>query len=92
MVDLCNLKKGENNITLCIEDKTELYDLSYMFYKSKALYNIDELKYLNTQQSRDFSHMFEICKITNINALEAWDVSQSLSFDSMFSNCESIIN
>ena len=92
LVDLCNLKKGMNDITLCIGNKVELDDLSYMFFKSKSLYDIEELKYLNTSKSKKFSHMFETCQITNINALETWDVSKSESFNSMFANCESIVN
>ena len=92
LTDFNHLKKGENIITLCIGNQSELTDLSSMFCKCKTLYNIDELKYLNTQNVTDFSHMFENCQISNFNALENWDVSKSKTFDSMFANCESIIN
>ena len=59
-----------------------------MFPFCETLYNIDELKYLNTEKVTDFSYMFEYTKISNIKALENWDTSKSESFRSMFSSCE----
>ena len=84
------LKEGENNITIRI--KKTLTNLSDMFMFCETLYNIDELKYLNTENVTDFSGMFEYCKISNINALENWDTSKSETFNSMFFGCESITN
>ena len=78
------LKEGENNITLCIKNK--LTNLSYMFNLCQTIYNIDELKYLNTEDVIDFFHMFEISKISNIKALENWNISKSDSFSSSFIN------
>jgi hypothetical protein len=64
LVQEYNLKEGENNITLCIKNK--LTNLSDMFTHCKTLYNIDELKYLNTEDVIDFSGMFQYCNISNI--------------------------
>ena len=90
LVENYYLKKGENNITICMKNK--LTNLSYMFSDCKTLYNIDELKYLKTGDVTDFSYMFENCQISNIKALEEWDTSKSETFCSMFSCCELITN
>ena len=90
LVENYYLKKGENNITICI--KNRLTNLSYMFSDCKTLYNIDELKYLKTGDVTDFSYMFENCQISNIKALEDWDTSKSETFCSMFSCCKLITN
>ena len=73
------LKAGENDVTICF--KNTLIDLSNMFYFSECLYNIDELKYLNTENVTDFSYMFGYCKkISNIKALENWNTSKAEDF------------
>ena len=82
------LKKGENNITINIKNK--LTNLLYMFTGCKTLFNIDELKYLDTGDVTDFSYAFENCPISNLKALENWDTSKSDTFCSMFSCNESI--
>ena len=84
------LKKGENNVTICIKKK--LFDLSNMFSFCYTLNNIDELKYLNTEDVRNFSSMFYCCNIININALENWDVSKSENFSFFLGGCEYISN
>ena len=90
LIDQYYLKKGENNVTICI--KNTLTNLSSMFYNCKTLYNIDELKYLNTANVTDFSFMFRYCKISNIKSLENWDTSKSKAFNSMFDECKLITN
>ena len=90
LVDEYFLKEGENNITIRL--KNTLTNLSNMFYFCESLYNIEELKYLNTENVTDFSYMFGYCKISNINALENWDTSKSETFNSMFYVCETITN
>ena len=75
LIDKYYLKKGENNITICI--KNPLTNLSDMFSFCETLYNIDELKYLNTKYVTNFSGMFQYTKISNIQALENWDTSKS---------------
>ena len=85
-----NLKKGENDIIICI--KNTLTNLSEMFDHCEILYNIDELKYLNTENVFDFYCMFNYSNISNIKALENWDTSKSESFGYMFSNCKSLTN
>ena len=84
------LKEGENNVTLCIQNK--LTNLSDMFAYCKTLNNIDELRNLNTENVIDFSGMFKGCKISNIKALENWDTSKSETFSSMFYNCKLLTN
>ena len=90
LVEQYDLKEGENNITMCI--KNTLTDLSSMFKLCKTLSNIDELKYLNTENVTNFSEMFRACKISNIKSLENWNTSKSKSFNSMFEECELITN
>ena len=83
-------KKGENNVTICIKNK--LTNLSEMFSYCETLYNIDELKYLNTRDITDFSSMFEGCKISSFKALKNWNTSKSQNFRRMFSEGELITN
>ena len=91
IVEEYNLKAGENDVTICF--KNTLTDLSNMFYFSEDLYNIDELKYLNTENVTDFSNMFRNCKkLSNIKALENWDTSKAETFQGMFDGCELITN
>jgi len=83
LVSEYNLKKGINNVTLCINNK--LTNLSHMFDCCQTLYDIEELKYLNTEDVTDFSYMFHSTnKIDDIGALENWDTSKSETFKSMF--------
>jgi len=56
LIDKYKLKKGDNIITLIL--KKDLTDLSYMFTKCYSLKNIEELKFLNTSNVKDFSYMF----------------------------------
>ena len=63
-----------------------------MFAFCKTLYNIDELKYLNTEDVIDFSGMFHYNKISNIKALENWDTSKSENFRDIFYGCKLITN
>ena len=97
------LKKGENYITLIIKNK--LTDLSYMFCNSFTLSNMEELKYLNTENVINFSYIFSnykdsiIEKKTNsfhsfsdINCLSTWNVSKGFNFDSIFRGCRKLSN
>ena len=91
LVNKYKLKKGENHITLIIKNKID--NLSNMFFKCKALKNIDELKYLNTEDCKDFSRMFNWCSsLSDINALEHWNVSNGTNFFGMFGGCSSLSN
>ena len=47
-----NLKKGINNIQMKINNK--LTNLHKMFYDSESLENIEELKYLNSENVNNF--------------------------------------
>ena len=57
------LKKGENYITLIIKNK--LTDLSYMFCNCFSLRNMEELRYLNTENVTNFSNIFSNQKQNN---------------------------
>ena len=85
-----NLKKGENNVTICIEHDLKI--LSHMFYDCKTLYNIKELKYLNTENVTDFSHMFAKTEISDITPLKNWNTSNAKNMSSMFDSCELLTN
>ena len=90
LIEKYNLNKGENDITICIKNK--LTNLSNMFKSCGTLYNIDELKYLNTKFVTDLSYMFSGSSVSNIKSLENWDVSKVTNFENMFSECIQLSN
>ena len=59
LIDECRLKKGENQIKIIIKNK--LTNLEDMFSKINLIKDIDELKYLDTKEIKNFSHMFDEC-------------------------------
>ena len=104
LVSSYNLKKGENKITLIIKNK--LTDLSYMFFDCTALKNMEELRYLNTENVTNFSYIFSkdsknkrplseqprFHSFTNINCLSTWNVSNGTDFTSLFRSCKKLSN
>ena len=91
LVSKYSLKKGDNIITLIINK--ELTSLEYMFYNCSSLKNIEELKYLNTENITNFSNMFYNCiELTDIESLREWNVSKVTDFSYMFNNCISLLN
>ena len=90
LIDVYELKEGENNITMIIKKK--IVYLSQMFDGCKSLKNIEELKYLNTFYCTSFSFMFNRCSsLSDIKSLENWNVSKGIFFDGMFYGCISLI-
>ena len=86
LIDKCQLKEGDNKITLIIKNKLTL--LSYMFSRCTALKDIQELKNLDVSDSKDFSYMFFYCStLSDIKPLQNWDVSNGINFESMFFYC-----
>ena len=90
LVSCCFLKKGENTVTMLI--KKNLTNLSSMFYHCAALYNIEELKYLNTENVTDFSYIFRCTGISDVKPLENWNTSKAETFREMFCFCELLTN
>ena len=91
LMDKYALEEGVNNIQLIIINK--LTNLEEMFLKCKTLKNIDELKYLNTEEVYNFRGMFCGCiSLTEINALKNWNVSNGSNFSGMFGQCLSLSN
>ena len=89
LISKYNLNKGKNDIQMVIKNK--LTNLENMFYGCKSLQNIDELKYLDTENVNNFSCMFSWCSsLSNISALENWKVSNVNNFSYMFSECSSL--
>ena len=89
LVNKYKLKKGDNNIKIIIKDK--LQDLQHMFHQCRNLTNIDELKYLNTEDCNNFSEMFRNCSsLSDIKSLANWNVSNGNNFSQMFIGCSSI--
>ena len=92
LIDTYNLKKGENIVTLIIKNK--LTDLSYMFCDCLSLKNMEELRYLNTENVTNFSYIFAkdmdsfpdngFHSFTDINCLSTWNVSNGINFASIF--------
>ena len=89
LIEKYNLKIGINNIQLIIINT--LTNLECMFYNCKSLKNIEELKYLNTEEVNNFSYMFWDCSsLSDIKALENWNVSNGNDFSYMFWDCSSL--
>ena len=62
------MKKGENNVKIILKNKIII--LEDMFYECKSLKNIEELKYLDTKEIKDFSCIFWGCSSSsNIKGL-----------------------
>ena len=86
LIDEYELDKGDNNVKLII--KNNLINLENMFYECQNLYNIEELRYLNTNFCTNFNGIFYGCpSLTDIKALEKWNVSNGIDFGGMFYNC-----
>ena len=86
-----NLKEGENIIQLILINK--LTSLSNMFNGCKSLKNIEELKYLNTQEVNDVYYMFGKCSsLSDLNGLQNWNTSNIKDFYCMFNGCLSLSN
>ena len=91
LVNDYELKKGENNIQLIIKHK--INNLEGMFKYCNKLKNIEELKYLDTEDIKNFSEMFWGCSsLLDINGLENWNVSNGNIFADMFCYCKSLSN
>jgi len=88
LIGMYNLEKGINKVILII--KNNLTNLEFMFYHCETLYNIDELKYLDTSSCSNFKGMFYYTNISNIKFLENWDVSNVINFSQMFESCSYI--
>ena len=75
----CDLKIGENIITIIIKDK--IIDFSHMFDGCIWLKDISELKNLDISEAKDLSYMFNDCSlISDIRPIENWDVSNCHNF------------
>ena len=80
------LNEGENDITIIIKNK--LTNLECMFDNCHSLYNINDLKYLNTKDITNFSYMFYKCSsLSDIKPLKNWNVSNGNNFSYMFYEC-----
>ena len=59
-----------------------------MFSLCKSLYNIYELKYLNTKVITNFEYKFWRCSsLSNIKPLQNWNASNGNNFRGMFCDC-----
>lgn len=91
LVHECELKEGDNIITLKL--KNDLTYLSFMFMGCSSLKNIEELKYLDVRKSKYLEFMFSYCSlISDISPLRYWDVSNCQRFKGMFAGCTSLTN
>ena len=79
------LKKGYNKIIIKLNDDNDIYNLEYMFSGCTCLKSIEGLK--------NFSCMFYHCLLlSDIKALENWDVSNVKDFSCMFSQSNSLFD
>ena len=89
LIEEYELKNGSNYIQIIINK--QLTNLEDMFANSVSLENIEELKYLNTEEIKNFSYMFRGCKsLSDIKPLENWNASNCTDFNSMFYDCSSL--
>ena len=73
----------KTDIKMIIKNKiTNLSELFGDVYENIKI-NIADLKYLDTKEVKNFSSMFH-CVLSNIDALEDWDVSKGTNFSNMF--------
>ena len=79
LIDIYNLKKGENIVTLIIKNK--LTDLSYMFCNCFSLKNMEELRYLDTENVTNFSFIFAKEYKTNFSYIFPKDYEQEKLFN-----------
>ena len=91
LIEECELEEGSNNIKMII--LKQLTNLGNMFDSARALENIEELRYLNTEKVNNFSCMFRKCSsLSDIKSLEKkyWNVSNGNDFSEMFYRCSSL--
>ena len=93
-IDLMNrykLKEGRNTIKMIIKNK--IRNLEEMFYNCNKLKNINDLKYLNTEDCISLEKMFYGCTLlSDIQPLKNWNISNVINFKSMFFGCSSLTN
>ena len=91
LMDKYELKEGINKIQLVIINK--LNNLEGMFCDCISLNNIDELKFLNTEDVNNFKLTFCGCtSLSDITGLQNWNVSKAEDFSYMFNECSSLSN
>ena len=71
LVTTYELNEGDNMISISVNIKKTIINLSYMFYMCESLKDINELKYLNVDKVLDISYMFFGCsRLSDINPLK----------------------
>ena len=89
LIHKCYLNQGNNIIIIII--KTKLLDLSYMFSDCKYLKDINDLKYLKVEDSKNLSYLFSECSLlADIQALKNWNVSNCTNLEGIFDGCYSL--
>ena len=89
LIDRYKLQKGENTIKIIIKNK--ITNLEYMFYKCKSLKYIEQLKYLDTKETKNFTRMFSDCSLlSDLKGLQNWNVSNGNNFSYMFEGCSKL--
>ena len=87
----CRLIKSLNELENW--DVSKGKDFSRMFQRCKSLTSLKGLKRWNVSKGEYFSFMFEGCKLTSLDGLEYWDVSNASkyrAFESMFSDTKTL--
>ena len=78
------LNKGKNAILIKLKNWVD--SLEYMFFNCIAPTDLGGLKNL-AKKVINFSYMFCLCHISNIDSLKNWDVYNGERFENMFSKC-----
>ena len=75
-----------------------------MFLGCSSFKNMEELRYLNTENVTNFSYIFakyeagnpfhnnRFHSFTNINFLSTWNVSNGINFSDIFKGCQKLSN
>ena len=67
-------------------------NMSYMFWYTTSLENIDDLRYWNVSNVESMSNMFDHSGITNIDGAINWQTSSLIYMSGMFDHAENLIS
>ena len=89
--DYKNENGEQNQITVKLQWKENLTDLSYMFADCSNLINISNAKNLIDNNITNLAYSFKNCtSLKNINDLSYWNTQNVANMNSLFRGCKSL--
>ena len=83
-------KEGKE-IEIILIEKTEINDMSYMFYDCKSLISVKDILKWNVNNVIDMSYMFYNCEsLISIPDISNWNTNNIINLNYMFYNCRSL--